>query len=109
VTSDARRGMNESWFRAVNERLEERAVDRGPARTFLIVCECAQEECTARITIPIAEYETVRSDPTRFVVLDGHDDPSCERVVSTHQGYNVVAKFGEAGLVAEIENPRDGQ
>jgi hypothetical protein len=100
--------MNESLFRGVNERLEERAADQGERTTFEMVCECAREECTARITIPIAEYEAVRANPTTFIVVAGHTDPSVERVVSTNDGYQVVAKFGDAALVAEIENPRDG-
>ena len=109
MTSDVRRGMNESWFRGVNERLEERVVEGGSTRTIVIVCECAQEECTARIEIPIVEYEAVRSESTTFLVLDGHEDLSCDRVISARQGYNVVEKFGDAGLVAEIENPREGE
>jgi hypothetical protein len=101
--------MNESWFRSLNERLEERAVDDGPARRFDIVCECAREECTARIGISVPGYEAVRSDATAFIVVPGHTDPSIERVVSANDAYAVVVKIGEAALVAEIENPRDGQ
>jgi hypothetical protein len=101
--------MNESLFRGLNERLEERAVERGARSTFDIVCECAREECTERITIGIADYEAVRADATTFIVVPGHIEPDVERVVSSHDGYDVVAKIGEAAVVAEIENPRDGQ
>jgi hypothetical protein len=108
MTSDLRRGMNESLFRGLNERLEDRAVGSGE-RTFEIVCECALEESTERITITIAAYEAARGDSTAFIVVAGHTDPSAERVVSSNEEHEIVAKFGEAGLVAEIQNPRDGQ
>ena len=108
MTSELRRGMNESLFRLLNERLEQRAVERGPEATFEIVCECAREECTVRIPILVAEYEVVRSEPTKFVVVAGHADASVERVVDAGDGYEIVEKLGEAALVAEVENPRDG-
>jgi hypothetical protein len=99
--------MNESLFRLLNERLEKRAIGERET-TFEIVCECAQEECTTRITVPIAEYEGVRSDSTSFIVVTSHVDRSCERVVATKEGFEIVEKFGDAAAVAEIENPRDG-
>lgn len=108
MTSELRRGMNESLFRLLNERLEQRAVERGPEATFEIVCECAREECTVRIPILVAEYEVVRSEPTKFVVVAGHADASVERAVDAGDGYEIVEKLGEAALVAEVENPRDG-
>jgi hypothetical protein len=108
MNSELRRGMNESLFRLVNERLEERAVDRRPENTFEIVCECAREDCTLRIPILIAEYEAVRSEPTKFVVVTGHSDPAAERVVDERGGHEIVEKLGEAAIVAEVENPRDG-
>lgn len=103
-----RRGMNESLFRLLNERLEKRAVERSPEATLEIVCECAREECTVRIPILVAEYESVRSEPTKFVVVEGHSDASIEQVVDSGDGYEIVEKLGEAALVAEVENPRDG-
>jgi hypothetical protein len=100
--------MNESLFRLVNERLEERALDGSPQGVFEIVCECAREECTDRISVLVAEYEAVRAEPTTFIVATGHADESVERVVDSSDGYEIVEKLGEAALVAEVENPRDG-
>jgi hypothetical protein len=100
--------MNESLFRLLNERLEERAVDSGREASFEIVCECAREDCTLRIRIPIADYEAVRSEATAFIVVSGHWEPDVERAVSSTQAYQIVEKLGEAALVAEVENPRDG-
>ena len=83
---ETRKGQNESWFR--------------------VVCECADEECTQRIAISVAEYELVRSDPRRFVVAAGHADESIERVVAGRGSYEIVEKRGDAGLVAQMEAPR---
>ena len=110
VTREGRKGANEAWFREVNERLEERAAGQASADdTFEIVCECAREECTARIAISFAAYEDVRRSPTRFVVISGHVDSTCERVAASTSTYDVIEKFGDAGEVARIENPRDGE
>jgi hypothetical protein len=110
VNRERRKGANEAWFREVNERLEDRAADRvRQSDTFEIVCECAREECTERITIAFADYEAVRRSPTSFVVVPGHLDPTCERLGSSTGEYDVVEKFGDAGDVARIENPRNGE
>jgi hypothetical protein len=109
VASDLRKGINEGWFREVNERLEHRAAkQRRPGGQFEILCECDDEECTERIAISFLEYETVRADPRGFIALAGHVDSTCERIVDRRDGYEVVQKTGEAGMIAEVENPRDG-
>jgi hypothetical protein len=109
VTREARKGENEAWFREVNERLEERAEKLSrTAETFEVVCECAREECTERIAVSFRDYEAVRDDPKRFLVIPGHVDPTCERVVGAREGFQVVEKLGEAGVTAEVENPRAG-
>ena len=41
-------------------------------------------------------------------MVDGHSDASIEQVVDSGDGYEIVEKLGEAALVAEVENPRDG-
>jgi hypothetical protein len=110
VTPENRKGLNEAWFREVNERLEDRAAGRKRLNdTFEIVCECDREECTERITISFADYEAVRRSPTGFLVVRGHVDLASERVERSTELYDVVEKFGDPGLVARIENPRNGQ
>ena len=108
MIQDVRKGTNEAWFRDLNERLEQRAAGNGHTR-FEIVCECAVEECTERIEITAAAYEQVRAEPKDFIVVPGHADPACEQIVSSEEGYDVVEKFGDAGAVAEIQDPRDGE
>jgi len=47
-----------------------------------------------------AEYEAVRAVETQFALYPGHADPEIERVISSHKGYEVVAKQGDAAEVA---------
>jgi len=109
MSHDTRKGVNESLFRDVNERLERRAIAKLPDdQRFEVLCECDREECTERIMISFASYETVRTRPRAFIVVPGHIDPTCEHLVDDHGTYTVVEKFGEAGEVAEIQNPREG-
>jgi hypothetical protein len=109
MNRDLRKGLNESWFRGVNERLEQRAGDTiGGAEHFELVCECAREECTERIGIDVEVYESIRRHGRAFIVMPGHVDPTCEAVWWSGEGFEVVEKFGEAGVVAEVQNPRDG-
>ena len=108
LIDDARKGSNENEFRELNERLEDQAARRdGGKGSFEIVCECDREECTARIRISFADYEAVRESPSAFIVLAGHADLTCERIVATVPDYDVVEKFGPAGVVAENEDPRE--
>jgi hypothetical protein len=106
---EARKGENEAWFREVNERLEDRAVEgRGfdPDAGLEIVCECSREECTERITVPLAEYERVRSSPVAFIVRPGHAEQAYERVLAGGGSYEIVEKVGDAGAAARVEDPR---
>ena len=107
---EVRKGLNESWFREVNERLEQRtATEERDDETFSVLCECEREDCAERIVVTLSAYEQVRADPRGFIVLAAHVDAETEHVLSTHDDYAVVQKSGAAGLVAEIENPRTGE
>ena len=106
MSREERTAKNESLFREVNERIGEAA-----QRTVAIatdadfVCECASLACTERITLELDEYEWVRSDPTRFVLVAGHELPDVEQIVARRNGYVIVDKVGEAGEEAEDRDP----
>lgn len=104
---DERRvGFNESLFRDVNERIVELGNGFDVAETEF-VCECADSSCTSRLVASLAEYEAIRANPQRFLVLPGHERADVERVVENRDRYLVVEKFGEAGEIAEQTDPRD--
>lgn len=104
-SEERRPGAHEVVYRDVNESIE-RGVWPGEAEPVAFRCECARLGCADLITMSTEEYEKVRSDPRRFLVLPGHDLPEVETVVGRGDGYVVVEKRGEAGEVASQTDPR---
>jgi hypothetical protein len=100
---DKRLAQNEALFREVNERLQEHA-DDGALHHYL--CECANSDCTFRISISPEEYEAVRADARQFMVLPQHFTPEIEQLVSERSAYWVVRKTGEEGEYVEKLDPR---
>jgi hypothetical protein len=103
--------MNQSAFRAANERLRRaadshgfRLGDRAP-----FVCECADEHCYEIVMLALADYEHIRAHPTWFLLVAGHEeeDAGLERIVDAEQGYAVVEKLGTAGEEAARLHPRE--
>ncbi|MDQ6806515.1 MAG: hypothetical protein M3065_16465 [Actinomycetota bacterium] len=103
---ERRIASNQARFRDVNE-----AISRGqwPGEGDGVVgfrCECAALGCNRVIELPPSEYERVRANPRRFVVLPSHEVDEVEAVVETRTGYLVVEKRDEAGERAEDTAPR---
>jgi hypothetical protein len=99
---------NEELFRRVNERIE--AVSQTVAlddETMEVLCECDQPDCYEKVQATRAEYESVRSDPTHFIVLPDHQDESVEHAVFSNERFLVVEKEGKAALDAEETDPRN--
>lgn len=86
-----RRATNEALFRDVNERIAESA-ERFDSEETEFVCECADADCTHRISASLAEYEEVRAEPTTFLLTPGHEQGDIERVVSDRGRFRVVDK-----------------
>jgi hypothetical protein len=106
---DAVRGARtQSIFRDVNERV------RGINEAFSVVplgewvCECADQDCSVRVTMTHEQYEAVRAVPTWFVVAVGEEHvlPEIENVIERHETYWVVEKLGEAAKLAASVDPR---
>jgi hypothetical protein len=101
---------NQSLFRAVNEQIELTNERFGVTSEQVdFVCECAEVDCTERVTLTLAEYDELRRVPTRFVVKTGHLYPEFERVVEEVDGYVVVEKVGRAGAEARMLDERSGR
>jgi hypothetical protein len=104
---ERRLAENEAIFRAANERMaswEER--DRLEAAE-LYFCECADPTCTQKVRLGGSDYERVRSDPTHFFIVPGHEVADAETVLESHPDWALVEKY-EAGArdVAEETDPR---
>ena len=95
-------GLNEAMFREINERLEALAEKTTSQFGGLdLVCECGYRDCADRITLTLAEYRQLRSDPLLFAVLPGHQIPDVEDVVQEMSGWLIVRKGpGEPAAVA---------
>lgn len=105
-----RRARNESLFREVNERIGE--LDTGMSASeeddslVGFVCECPREDCSETLEVTRDEYEAVRGNPRRFLVLPGHEDSDIAHVVERHSSYLVVEQEGEAGEIAREQDSR---
>jgi hypothetical protein len=96
-------GLREINRRRVNEAIE-RGRKTGEVATF--VCECGRPDCNTTLTVPLEEYETVRSDFDRFLLVPGHELAPVDSVQERHSGYVVIAKEGAAAQMAEDTDPR---
>jgi hypothetical protein len=91
VSDHERRATTEALFRDVNERIAESA-ERFDADSTEFVCECSDPNCTHRVEASLAEYEGVRTEPTTFLVVPGHEQGDIERVVSDRGRFRIVDK-----------------
>jgi hypothetical protein len=104
VDRDIRVGKNEALFREVNERIREITTYDGGVE---FLCECGDPECTQPIVMSLAEYESVRSRATRFVIVPGHEVADVERVVERTDRFAVVEKLpGRPASLAAETDPR---
>jgi hypothetical protein len=104
---EARGARTQALFRDINERVKQ------INSAFEVVlalgdwgCECVDDACTERLYLSYGEYERIRSDPTRFIVMpdDHHVDTTIEDVVERADTYWVVQKRGRAaGLVTAVD------
>jgi hypothetical protein len=112
VDSDQRRrARNEAIFREVNERIVELEAGRGgydrdDSLLIGFVCECPREDCNEMLEMTRGQYEAVRDNSRRFLVLPGHEDGDIANVVERHSNYLVAEKTGEAAAVADEQDPR---
>lgn len=93
-------------FREVNEHIAELNSGWSETGVSLFVCECSIPECSEALEITPEEYEKVRADGARFVVLAGHQLREVERVVENNDRFLVVEKFGAAAVVARDADRR---
>jgi hypothetical protein len=104
---EERLARNEVLFRDVNERIEQTAVSHGDdPHTYEFLCECSNIDCSLRVHMTIAAYESVRADSRCFVVAPGHELPEIEDVLYRNHDYQVVRKEGTAADLVAAQDPR---
>lgn len=105
---DNRLATNEARFREINERVERDLEPLVDTRDELLpfVCECGRPPCADLIELSVAEYERVRSNASRFVIVSGHEIEDVENIVERHDRYVVVEKHPETWSIVEETDPR---
>jgi hypothetical protein len=104
---EERAARNEALFREVNDRVEGLHAPTEPRGTADFICECADDSCTTRITVPLDTYERVRSNSRHFLVKPGHEKLHLEEVIESEADFLVVSKNApDAARIAEETNPR---
>ena len=102
--TDEQIALNESTFRDVNEAIEAGRREREGLVPF--VCECGKLGCTAVVELTLREYEDVRADSRRFLVVPGHE-AATEEAREEDSRYSVVVKpDGPLGEIADRTDPR---
>jgi hypothetical protein len=112
-----RQARNEALMREVNERmadLDKSAEENNFAADetmFEFLCECGAGDgdagaCEEQVEMTLREYDEVRAQDDRFVLVSGHEDAALERVVRRTDRFVIVDKRPAAEpLVAD--DPRD--
>jgi hypothetical protein len=75
------------------------------------LCECSRQACTETISLTVEEYEGVRSSPTVFAVLPGHETPAVEDTLFTNERFSLVEKkvFAQLAVTSDPRaEPRSG-
>jgi hypothetical protein len=99
---EVRAARNQAMFRAVNEQLSSlNEAFEAVTNTFTIACECADDTCVEMVAVAPEDYEAVRKEPRRFVVMRDHVEPDVEVVVDETAAFLVVEKIEAGGNVAE--------
>jgi hypothetical protein len=99
------RDLNERIVEVLKRHYLDLKTDGDNQTEFL--CECSRAACTETISLTVEEYEAVRSSPTMFVVLPGHETPAVEEALLINGRYALVEMKMFAELAA-TSDPRAG-
>ena len=98
-------------MREVNERIDRLDRDGVQAGALLnerfgFHCECGRNGgCTDMVWMTLEDYDRVREQDDRFVLVPGHETSELERVVERSDLYVIVDKVAEVEWLVE-DDPR---
>ena len=98
VDSTERLVRNQVLLREINDRIPEIARSWSGGTTEFL-CECSRDDCAETLPLTLPEYERIRSSPSFFVVVPGHESLEVDRVVEARHGSNLVEKTKHLELV----------
>ena len=103
---EERLARNEAIFRVGNERMADWEERHQDARRERYMCECADPDCREKVELTRSQYEYVRSDSCWFVAVPGHEIPDVEKVIDTHDHWNLIEKDPDVAHVVKGSDPR---
>jgi hypothetical protein len=107
--SDEQAAKNESTFRRANESLEDEATDLGfDDEPTPYLCECEDERCLELVRLNREEFEAVRANPKRFVMVPGHQEAD-DVVIREGARFMVIEKTGQEGDLVAEQDPRSAK
>lgn len=104
--AERRQIENEMIFRRVNEKigdgleaLDAMHIEDGNLELLhdgdillRFKCECSDEDCDARIPIPLSVYNKIHENRDTFIIKLKHQVSAIEKVILTESSYSVVEK-----------------
>ncbi len=77
-------------LREVNETVVEVSRSLGATDELDVLCECG-DGCGAFLALELDDYARIRSEPSQFCVLPGHERSDADRIVERHERWLLVA------------------
>jgi hypothetical protein len=103
-TAAVKTARNNALFRDANDEIDTAAETHGldDGRPVPFICECSDPTCMRVISLTLAEYQRVRSNPRWFAHAPGHEEavPGVVHLVERNDRFALVEKIGRAGEVA---------
>jgi hypothetical protein len=91
-TQEQRTAESAALFRRANDQLSRRYAELGLEVELLpFICECADGRCTRTVVLSLEEYDDLRREPQRYVIVNGHE-LDAEDVVATGIRFSVVQR-----------------
>lgn len=104
--ADVARVGRQALFRTLNENIRRIADSFALEEWLELVCECAQGDCFARLSVARREYEAVRRFPARFLTRIDHVSPD-ERIVEEFASCVAVERVGDRAHNATPRDPNE--
>jgi hypothetical protein len=96
TTRNERREQNQRDFQSANQRFHDAVENRIQSATVVpFLCECADEECRAKVEVSPEQWEAVAERPNHFLITAGHPRTEGEEIVDTLGPYEIVEKPGD--------------
>ncbi len=78
--------------REINERIGAHTPLIIAGEKMSLVCECGDGDCQAFIQLSPQQYHGIRQNLRTFVVAQGHESPSSDRILSRNESWVIVEK-----------------